>query len=268
MLRRLEFWARTIVPWAKRYGIKKGIKVVLQCELADRNRQQFALVLPDHQAPIWLRGGTTDPIVYCQVLLQEEYDISSTPQGKEIRRRYEASIASGVEPLIIDCGANIGLASIWFAKTFPKARIIAVEPDESNVELAKKNIATYSNIELVRGAVWDASNSLDIVNPTAGKWAYRVEEATQGSTPAFTIDQISKGRPILIVKIDIEGSEKALFRSNTEWIDRTDLIAIELHDRIFPNEGTSQTFVKAIAGRCHEITTNGENLFLLLQQGA
>ena len=100
-------------------------------------------------------------------------------------------------------------------------------------------------------------------NPDAEPWAFQVEEGN-GSITGFTIDQLSKGKPILIVKVDIEGAEKALFRSNTDWMDRTDLIAIELHDWLFPNTGTSQSFMKAIAGHPHEVTMRGDNLFFLM----
>jgi FkbM family methyltransferase len=172
-------------------------------------------------------------------------------------------IASGGEPLIIDCGANIGLTSVWYARQFPEATIIAVEPEESNLEIASKNLAAYPNIRLVPGGVWDTPTQLSIVNPDAEPWAFQVEEG-KGSIPAFTIDQLSEGKPILMVKVDIEGAEKALFRSNTDWMDRTDLIAIELHDWLFPNVGTSQSFMKAIAGHPHEVAMRSDNLFFLM----
>jgi len=85
--------------------------------------------------------------------------------------------------------------------------------------------------------------------------------------PGLTIDQLSKGRPILVVKVDIEGADKELFRSNTDWMDRTDLIAIELHDWLFPNVETSQSFMKTIARRPHQIAMRGENLFFLMSGG-
>jgi FkbM family methyltransferase len=131
-------------------------------------------------------------------------------------------IASRVQPLIIDCGANIGLSGVWYARQFPEAKIIAVEPDQSNLEIASRNLAAYPNVTLVSGGVWDTPSHLSIVNPDAEPWAFRVEEG-EGSIPGFTIDQLSEGKPILVVKVDIEGAEKELFRSNTDWMDRTDL---------------------------------------------
>jgi FkbM family methyltransferase len=253
----------TVAYWTRQYGLIDGSRTALQFKLGDRRRKLFALTLPDFPAPIWLRGGTVDLRVFLQVLAYRGYDISDTAQGKELRGRYDSLIAAGVQPLIIDCGANIGLTSIWYARMFPAAKIVAVEPDHSNLEMAARNLAAYPNVKLVSGAVWDAPCQLSIVNPDAEPWAFQVEEG-EGSIPAFTIDQLSEGNPILIVKIDIEGAEKALFRSNTDWMDRTSLIAIELHDWLFPHAGTSQSFMKAIAGHVHEVTLRGETLFFLM----
>ena len=254
---------QTVRHWTRQYGLIDGSIAALQFKLGDRGHKLFAFTLPDLATPIWLRGGTVDVRVFQQVLVDNGYDISYTAQGKELRRRYDSLTASGVEPLIIDCGANIGLTSVWYTRQFPKAKIIAVEPEVSNLEIASKNLAAYPNVRLVAGGVWDTPTHLSIVNPDAEPWAFQVEEGN-GSIPAFTIDQLSEGKPILIVKVDIEGAEKALFRSNTDWMDRTDLIAIELHDWLFPHTGTSQSFMKAIAGHPHEIAMRSDNLFFLM----
>ncbi|UPJ51746.1 FkbM family methyltransferase [Bradyrhizobium sp. 200] len=263
MLARVKSWLDTVSYWTEQYGPIDGPRIAVRLKLGDHSRKPFTLTLPDFPAPIWLRGGTVDTRVFFHVLAAKEYDISDTAQGKELRRRYDALIASGAQPLIIDCGANIGLSGIWYARQFPEAEIIAVEPDQSNLEIAFKNLAAYPNVRLVNGGVWNTPSPLFIVNPDADAWAFRVEEG-EGTIVGFTIDQLSQGRPILIVKIDIEGAEKALFRSNIGWIDRTDLIAIELHDWLFPKAGTSQPFMRAIAGHPHEVAMRGENLFFLM----
>jgi hypothetical protein len=41
-------------------------------------------------------------------------------------------------PLIIDCGSNIGMSILNFKTQYPKSRIIAFEPDNSNFEILKK----------------------------------------------------------------------------------------------------------------------------------
>lgn len=51
--------------------------------------------------------------------------------------------------------------------------------------------------------------------------AYTVKEDEHGTVLAFTIDELSPGLAMFIVKIDIEGAERALFWSNGR-VDRQD----------------------------------------------
>lgn len=40
--------------------------------------------------------------------------------------------------VIVDAGANIGLASLFFANKYADAKIIAIEPEEHNFKILKK----------------------------------------------------------------------------------------------------------------------------------
>ncbi len=54
--------------------------------------------------------------------------------------RAEFSLPQDFQPkLIIDAGANVGFASLWFLQRFPNTEIIAIEPESSNCEMLKKN---------------------------------------------------------------------------------------------------------------------------------
>ena len=48
--------------------------------------------------------------------------------------------------IIVDAGANIGAASIYFAKKWPDAKILALEPEESNFGILRKNCARLPNV--------------------------------------------------------------------------------------------------------------------------
>ena len=82
-----------------------------------------------------------------------------------------------MQPLAIDYGANIGLSSVWYARQFPEAKIIAMEPDQSNLEIASMNLAAYPNVTLVRGGVWDMPSHLSIVNPDAEHGPSKLKKA-------------------------------------------------------------------------------------------
>ena len=77
-------------------------------------------------APIHYRLYTSDINVLEKIFLSGEYDC----------------VGSEVEPkFIVDCGANIGCASVYFLNRYPNASVIAIEPDSGNFEVCQWNIA-------------------------------------------------------------------------------------------------------------------------------
>lgn len=213
---------------------------------------------------VWIREGTSDYAVLEQIFRTEEFNISTAPQFAWIRAAYDRMLMAGEAPLVVDCGANIGLSALYFASHLPKARIVGIEPAQDNVELARKNTGHNPLIEIVEAAVHDQPTTLELVDPQAEKFAYQVREArarTATSVEAVTIEALMQkhdARRNLIVKVDIEGGEHTLFRSNTGWLDHTDLLIVETHDWLFPGQGTSRTLFSAIAGRKFEVIQKGE----------
>lgn len=175
-------------------------------------------------APLTLRRGTSDWRVYRKVFIEKEYDLD-----------YSTNF-----DLIIDAGANAGYATVFYAKNFPSAKIIAIEPDHSNFMLLKKNTQHLSNVECLYGALWHQKTSISIANPNAPKWAFQIgESSSQSNTvvPAFTMDELLDRHPQskVLFKCDIEGAETPVFQHSTSWITKIDAIICELHDRIDPN---------------------------------
>ena len=170
-------------------------------------------------------------------------------------------VESGSTPVIIDAGANIGLASLWFAELFPLARIFAVEPDICNQKVLEQNIQGRSNIIAVAGGVWDKSTMLHIENPDAGAASLRTAEG--GDLRGYTIPEIIKeaNGQLFIVKVDIEGAEAALFRSNTDWFAEASLVVLELHDWLYPGQGTSRNFLRCLSDQPIDLVYRGENMF-------
>jgi hypothetical protein len=84
-----------------------------------------------------------------------------------------------------------------------------------------------------------------------------------GTARAYTIDTLMRmiGQPeILLLKIDIEGSQKALFSENTDWIGHTSAIFLELDDWLLPWQGTSCPFIREMSKHDFEYLLNGENV--------
>ena len=64
--------------------------------------------------------------------------------------------SSNDSPVIIDCGANIGMSVVYFKRLYPKSKLIAFEPDPTLFEMLSKNIKNFNfdNVELKQAAVW------------------------------------------------------------------------------------------------------------------
>src|SRR5215204_1499492 len=107
---------------------------------------------------------------------------------------------------------------------------------------------------------------MQIANPAAATWSFRVQERRDGiheSIPAFsmpTLMTMYKFQRIDLLKMDIEGAEADVLASADEWIDRVDTLVVELHDRHHP--GCSAALERAIAGRGFTRRTSGENVIL------
>lgn len=99
------------------------------------------------------KGYENDVPRICQVTELLSYDTSTFPHHERLMRAYHSLISSGVEPLILDLGGNIGLSALWFAKQFPKARIFVLEPDAGNVKLLKQNLAGCDRVTVIPGAI-------------------------------------------------------------------------------------------------------------------
>lgn len=210
--------------------------------------------LKGYDHPILLRPNTSDFLIFRHVFLYREYPIFKNYQPTTI----------------IDAGANIGLASIYFKKHYPDARILAIEPEESNCRMFKDNLAKYSDVILLQGVLLgQAGLRTEIVNPESSKSSFQTkvndsdDDMGRFRIPSYSINQLMEEyqlETVGIVKIDIEGAEKDVFSHNTEWIANTENIFIELHDHYV--EGCSQALIEAIIGHGFIIRFSGENLVL------
>ena len=203
---------------------------------------------------VCLRNNTSDIPVYDEVLLKEDY-------------RIDVPIHPST---ILDCGANIGLTTVYFNNKFPDAKIICIEPESSNYEMLRENVGQHKNIVTYQAGIWNKSTYLTIENEQAEKYAFTVRETseiTKETVRAISIPDVMKENQwetIDILKIDVEGAEKELFASNYDnWLPKTKLIIIELHDRMKP--GCSKTFFNALAHYNFEMAVRGENIFCLLK---
>lgn len=217
----------------------------------------------------WIRKGTSDAMVYRQLFVEREADPRLFPQGKALHEKYREIVGRGRTPLVIDCGANNGLSSLFLASLYPQAIVVAIEPSDANFGLLTANVKPHHTIRPLRAGVSDVADYyLRISNPETNPCGFRTEECYEsdpGAVPARTVPSILEEFPDcepLIVKIDIEGWEKNLLRSNAEWLEKIPLLMIELHDWMFPGEGRSSAFLARVGDIRCDFVVNGENILV------
>ncbi|MEO9070113.1 MAG: FkbM family methyltransferase [Ginsengibacter sp.] len=200
---------------------------------------------PGLDEKILLRNNPSDIQVFTQIFINREYDVT---ENREIKT-------------IIDCGANIGLASLFFLSKFPGARIVAIEPEENNFQMLIKNLSSYKNVTCIKKGIWDKKANLEIVDNGWGNAGFVIKESpivSSSTIEAISISMIMEEfelDEIDILKMDIEGSEEQVFSSNPEWIKKVSLILCEIHENLKP--GLSEK-IESILAPCFNSTLNGE----------
>lgn len=223
-----------------------------------------------------LRGRTSDIQTFFQIFALQEYGFDHFAQSGAVQAAYDRALAEGRQPVIIDGGANIGLSAVWFALRFPRARIIAVEPSASNMEILRGNTAPYGRIECRLAAISDRKAFAKVANPDAEPWAFKTTEMRQPNeapgdagaiVPTVSVPDLLEEDPtarVILVKLDVEGAEEAVFRSNVAWLGGLPLLVIETHDALQPFRGLSRNLFRALADLPFEICFVGENAFVFL----
>jgi len=175
--------------------------------------------------PIFLRNKSYDTHIFYQIFIEKEvdFDVNESPK------------------LIMDCGANIGLSTLYFLKKYPNAKIFSIEPEKSNFNLLKKNTQIYQNVIQVNAAVWNENVRLNIIDEGEGYASFKVKEIqlnqiNDEQVDAFTLSSLLEKYNIDhidLLKIDIEGSEYELFNGNRfDWVKHVNHLAVEIHETI------------------------------------
>jgi FkbM family methyltransferase len=267
-MKRTPFWLRA-VRLVRGLGLRSGLRachLLVRKELmADADGPPRPMRVPQVPHPIWLREGTSDFEIMEQIFLRREYDFAEWPAHHAmIERTYAQALDAGKVPVIVDCGANIGLASIWFALRYPRAIVYAVEPEPRNFALLQRNVSAYASILPIQAGISDRAARVSLRNPADEPWACQTEEDEQGDVATVTVpDLVGRiaGSAPLIVKVDIEGYETSLFRSNTAWAGETPLVAFEMHDWLFAWRGTGDAMLRCLTQRPRDYLVRGENIF-------
>jgi FkbM family methyltransferase len=151
-----------------------------------------------------------------------------------IEGTYEFKALSN-SPLIIDCGANIGLSSIFFKKLYPYARILAYEADSDIFRMMLSNFKAVGLNDVIaeNKAVWVTDGILDF--NASGSLGGSIVTSDKKPSNAISIPSISlrnllQRLPIVdFLKIDIEGAEVPILNDCRDQLSKVSNIFVEYH---------------------------------------
>jgi FkbM family methyltransferase len=217
----------------------------------------------------YVRENSSDAVIIGQIFINQVLNISKLKRCSDLKDFLQAGRATGKRPLIIDGGANIGAASVYFSTQCQDALVVAIEPEASNFQLLVENTKGMPVLPLpcALAATPQRVQVVDVGNGSLGFQTRPVtdEEASEDDVGCVTINEIFTAHQEdcfpFIVKIDIEGAEYELFQQHTEWIGKTPLIIIELHDWMLPGQGVALPFLRSISQFDRDFICAGENIF-------
>jgi FkbM family methyltransferase len=198
-----------------------------------------------------MRSHSSDAAVIRQVFRMKDYDFHRFPHEAIIQRAYQRILDAGQVPVIIDAGANLGASTVWFARKFPSAQVIAIEPEPANAALCRRNARAASNASVLEAALGAIAGRVSI-STGVEDWAFQTSRSDDGAITVCTIPEVLDGVPngrLFLVKIDIEGFESDVFSANTGWLDAADVVIIEPHDWMLPGQRSSATFQREMSRR-------------------
>lgn len=237
------------IKWIPKWISVLGLFQYFLLLTSKTNKKTYlTLKLKGYNQPIYLRPNTSDYKIFKQIFIEEEYNV-----------HYPDHVNT-----IVDAGSNCGYSVVYFKNKFKNAKLIAIEPDRSNIEMIIKNTSGIKDIHIVQGGIWDINADLKILDKKAGKWAFRVVEAL-GNTKEFkgySLDAIMLEhdlKTIDILKMDIEGSEKKVFEQNYQyWLSKTKFGFLELHETYAP--GVTDLVHLRLSTFNFDISKSGENV--------
>lgn len=153
---------------------------------------------------VYTYGYANICLLFREIFVEEEYQYFSCTEPN---------------PVIIDCGANIGLATLYLKWKFPGAEIHVFEPDPSAYELLQKNVESnrITGVHLYNQAAMAAPGSIRfyrsqhsaaslMMSTLKGRMADESIEVAAIDFPQFV-----QQSGATLLKIDIEGAETAVF---------------------------------------------------------
>ena len=159
------------------------------------------------------------------------------PQWEDIFvKRTLAFTSATPAPRILDCGANVGLASLFFHRLYPGARITAFEADPALFAILNTNLNANeaSAVETRHVALWTSTGTLTFhCEGSDSGMIGSLPGAVEGratTVPSLRLRDVLDEGPVDLLKLDIEGAEDAVLADCEPVLHCVKAIVMDLHE--------------------------------------
>lgn len=191
---------------------------VLEC-CADKERNIVKIL----DAEIEYDSLTDLAVIFRELLLSEEYYFDSDND----------------EPMIIDAGANIGLAIFYFKHIYPRSQVIAFEPNEKVFGILQRNVSGnhWEGVTLYNYALSENAGTAIFYVQKSGMAGSLTKRNQEGITDK--VDTVSVNTVVLndyisghidLLKMDIEGAETVVIEKMGDKLLNVSNIFVEFHE--------------------------------------
>jgi FkbM family methyltransferase len=144
-----------------------------------------------------------------EVFIEEDYYFEDLPK----------------QPFIMDCGANIGMATLFFRRLRPHAEIVAIEPSPSSLDLLARNLREngIDGVRVVGAALSDRAGKATFLEEYPSGVSNRLSNDGQVSVETLRLSALLD-RPVDLLKVDVEGMEVVVLEE-LERSGKFDLVA-------------------------------------------
>jgi FkbM family methyltransferase len=161
-----------------------------------------------------------------------------------IKNEYFFSSESG-QPVILDCGSNIGMSVLYFKILFPGSRVTAFEPDAQTFKVLELNVRQngLEGVTVRHNALSDSKKDLKFYYDPEGPGALTmsVKKERRGKSAqtvqGVPLSDFIRGN-IDFVKMDIEGAEGTVLREldASRRFGRVNQMVMEYHHHLDPKK--------------------------------
>ncbi len=213
----------------------------------------FIFDIPDLQSFIWQ---------FKEIFVDEIYKFNSNNK----------------QPIIFDCGANVGTSCLYFKQLFPNAKIKAFEADPMIGSVLQSNLSKngINDVEIINKAVWIDDNGIDFGSEGADGGSINASNNKIKIESLRLKDFLEKEEKIDLLKIDIEGAEYEVLIDCKDDLKNVQNIFVEYHSwnsatqklseilSIFETNGF-RYYIEDISKRKHPFVNHNQDVNMDLQ---